>query len=321
LWKKLLTADKRRIKIIIEIMIFNFFFILSIIFAFVSDISMSFRLLKIEKYCNSEYSIASNKISSLGEIERRDLWKNVSNLEKKAIEMLGKNTNPTEVDKDEALKLLAKSFAVKSTDPFVQLAHEYNIAIDRHDKIEADRVLQLMKTVGLPPHISAVISKPQPTSVNNPMDLVEAVITEEVDAGSAFSDTVTEKIRVKVSAYYDPSKSDPNNGKYMFWYKVAIFNEGAEPVQVVARMWEVEKCRGEKEVVRGAGILGTQPIIAPGDVYNYESLCPLKVFPPKGKRILGSLSGAYTMCRGNMGQHNFTVKVSKLNLILPEPVA
>lgn len=104
----------------------------------------------------------------------------------------------------------------------------------------------------------------------------------------------------------------------MFWYKVAIYNEGPEPVQIVARMWEIEKCKGEKEVVRGAGIMSTQPIIPPGDVFTYQSVCPLKVFPPKGRRLLGSMSGAYTLCKGNMGQHNFTVKVSKFNLILPE---
>ena len=104
----------------------------------------------------------------------------------------------------------------------------------------------------------------------------------------------------------------------MFWYKVGIYNEGSEPVQIVARMWEIDKCRGDKEVVRGAGIMSTQPIIPPGDVFTYQSVCPLKVYPPKGKRVLGSMSGAYTMCKGNMGQHNFTVKVGKFNLILPE---
>ena len=71
---------------------------------------------------------------------------------------------------------------------------------------------------------------------------------EEVDPGSTFSDTVTDKIRVKVSSFYDRDKSDPAAGKFMFWYKVAIYNEGPEPVQIVARMWEIEKCRGEKEV-------------------------------------------------------------------------
>jgi uncharacterized protein affecting Mg2+/Co2+ transport len=71
----------------------------------------------------------------------------------------------------------------------------------------------------------------------------------------------------------------------------------------------------------GSGIMSTQPIIAPGDVFTYQSVCPLKVFPPKGKRMLGSMSGAYTMCKGNMGQHNFSAKVGKFNLILPEAIA
>jgi len=62
-----------------------------------------------------------------------------------------------------------------------------------------------------------------------------------------------DKVRVKASSFYDTKKSDPENGKYMFWYKIAIYNEGSEPIQVVGRTWEIEKCRGEKEIVRGAG--------------------------------------------------------------------
>jgi uncharacterized protein affecting Mg2+/Co2+ transport len=68
--------------------------------------------------------------------------------------------------------------------------------------------------------------------------------------------------------------------------------------QVVARSWDIEKFGGETETVRGSGIMSTQPIIAPGDTFTYQSVCPLKVFPPKGKRMLGSMSGAYTMCKG-----------------------
>eukprot|EP01035_Chromulina_nebulosa_P022677 gene22677-29362_t len=139
-----------------------------------------------------------------------------------------------------------------------------------------------MNSVGLPPHLNNLIQqKEKSTSLAGSEFLIE-----EVDPGTTFSDTITEKIRVKV----------------------AIYNEGPEPVQIVARMWEIEKCRGEKEIVRGSGIMSTQPIIPPGDVFTYQSVCPLKVFPPKGKRIIGNMSGAYTMCKGNMGQHNFTVK-------------
>ena len=198
----------------------------------------------------------------------------------------------------------------------MQLANAYSVAVDMNDLPECDRLLAAMKNTGVPPHIASLTSKRSQLSSSE-----KASNFEEVDAGSTFSDTVTEKVRVKVNSFYDAEKSDPSNGKYMFWYKVGIYNEGSEPVQIVARMWEIEKCKGDKEVVRGAGIMSTQPIIPPGDVFTYQSVCPLKVFPPKGKRVLGSMSGAYTMCKGNMGQHNFTVKVGKFNLILPESVS
>jgi len=91
--------------------------------------------------------------------------------------------------------------------------------------------------------------------------------------------------------------------QFMFWYKVSIHNEGIEPVQVVARAWDIEKMNGEKETVKGAGIMSSQPIIPAGEVFNYQSVCPLKFeHVPKGKRFLGAMSGAYTMAKGNMGQ-------------------
>lgn len=228
----------------------------------------------------------------------------------------GSGSGDDDANANEAVKLLARSIGLKKSDPFLQLADALSVALDKDDVAEVDRLVADMKSIGLPPHISSLVAR-QANQGTIGSDQSYDVDGEDIDAGSTFSDTVTEKIRVKVSSFYDSEKSDPANGKYMFWYKVGIYNEGSEPVQIVARMWEIEKCKGEKEVVRGAGIMSTQPIIPPGDVFTYQSVCPLKVFPAKGKRLLGSMSGAYTMCKGNMGQHNFTVKVGKFNLILP----
>lgn len=245
--------------------------------------------------------------------DRKELWKQVSRMEREAIDLLSEANGKSS---DEAFKLLSRSQALKKTDPFLQLAAAYSLAEDSGNTEECERLLAAMRNAGVPPHLSTLIQKKSVLALAS-----SEFVEEEVDIGSTFSDTVTDKIRVKVSSYFDADKSDPANGKFMFWYKVAIYNEGSEPVQVVARMWEIEKCRGEKEVVRGAGIMSTQPIIPPGDVFTYQSVCPLKIFPPKGKRILGSMSGAYTLCKGNMGQHNFVVKIGKFNLILPESVS
>lgn len=253
----------------------------------------------------------------LSEKERIDLWKTISKLEKDAVELLA---NGKEKSVEEAFKLLSQSVSLKKNDPFLHLADLYSTAVKDDKTEDCEKYMRAMKITNVPPHLSSLARLNERSSKESAEidDEEDVVIEEEIDAGSTFSDTVTEKVRVKVNSYYDTEKSDPDNGKYMFWYKVAIYNEGPEPVQIVARMWEIEKCKGEKEVVRGAGIMSTQPIIPPGDVFTYQSVCPLKVFPPKGRRLLGSMSGAYTLCKGNMGQHNFTVKVSKFNLILPE---
>ena len=256
-----------------------------------------------------------NTVSALSESERKELWKSISNLEKQAVQLLSQGDSRSGDNTEEAYKLFARSISLKNNDPFLKLSAQYSAALEEKDSKRCERLLATMKEIGAPPHIKAMIAQ---IKAQEPADERMLIIApEEVDTGSTFSDTVTEKIRVKVNSFYDPEKSDPDNGKYMFWYKVAICNEGVEPIQIVARMWEIEKCRGEKEVVRGAGVMSSQPIVAPGDVFTYTSACPLKVFPPKGKRVLGSMSGAYTMCKGNMGQHNFTVKISKFNLILP----
>lgn len=217
--------------------------------------------------------------------ERKDLWKKVSLLERRAVELL---TKGDEDSVTEAFKSLAESIHLKKSDPFLMLAENYGLAAEKKDIMECDILLAKMKNVGVPPHIAGLASKKALVIATSD---VEEDLPEDVDPGSTFSDTVTEKIRVKVNSFYDVEKSDPTQGKYMFWYKVAIYNEGPEPVQVVARMWDIEKCRGDKETVRGSGIMSTQPIIAPGDVFTYQSVCPLKVFPPKGKRMLGSMSG------------------------------
>lgn len=275
---------------------------------------------------NRLFSTAEDDVN-LSQQERKELWKAVSGMERQAIQGLS-SRSVTEEERNEALKLLALSVDMKNSDPFIKLSQQYAKAVRLGDQIDMARIFEALKLTGLPPHIENIINHQQPlerplsTSSSSTMTLEDGQVEmEEVDPGSMFSDTVTDKIRVKIFSFYDKQKSEPQQGKFLFWYKVAIFNEGTEPVQVIARMWEIEKCRGEKEVVQGAGVIGTQPIIPPGEVFTYKSACPLKVFPPRGKRIIGNMSGTYTLCKGNMGQHNFTVKVSKFNFILPSEVA
>ena len=227
--------------------------------------------------------------------DRIKLWKEVSQLEKEAVELLSTCKEGDEDMKEKAFGKLARSVILKNKDPFIELANNYNEATVKSDEEECKILLNQMEKIGLPPHLEGIqnnVISAAPSSSNddnstgegkNSIETVDlaALSDDDIDFSSTFSDTVTEKIRVKVNSFYDSEKSDPANGKFMFWYKVAIYNEGPEPVQIVARMWEIEKVGGTKETVRGAGVMSTQPIIPAGDMFTYQSVCPLKVFPQR----------------------------------------
>ena len=271
------------------------------------------------------------------EKNRRELWKEISSLEREAMEILSASYTSAAEQKEkkvEAYKLLSKSVGLKSNDSFMQLTNEYSKAEESGDIEIIKSVLDKMHEIGLPPHIASLVNVQRKKKEveraaelatidgdsNNNEEAGKKIEYENIDLSVCESEVTTEKVRVKITTFYDEASSDPDMGQYMFWYKVAIYNEGPEAVQIVARMWEIERYPTmEKEIVRGTGILQNQPIISPGDVFAYESKCPIKVFPPKGKRLLADMSGAFTACRCNMGQHNFPVKVGKVAFVLPMP--
>ncbi len=98
----------------------------------------------------------------------------------------------------------------------------------------------------------------------------------------------TEGVLVRVRPSYLAGQSDPDGGRWVWAYQVEIVNLGTEPVQLMARRWVITDATGHVETVRGPGVVGEQPLIAPGDSYSYASGCPLPT--PSG-----SMEGAYTM--------------------------
>lgn len=98
----------------------------------------------------------------------------------------------------------------------------------------------------------------------------------------------TEDIVVRVRPSYLAGQSDPESKRWVWAYQVEIENRGDESVQLLSRHWIITDARGRVEEVRGAGVVGEQPVIAPGDSYSYASGCPLGT--PSG-----SMVGAYSM--------------------------
>jgi ApaG protein len=100
--------------------------------------------------------------------------------------------------------------------------------------------------------------------------------------------TVTRDIEVLVTPRYLSERSSPDNG-YFFWaYTIEIKNRGAETVQLKTRHWRITDAHGRLQEVRGAGVVGEQPVLEPGGSFEYTSGVPLPT--PSGFMV-----GTYSM--------------------------
>ena len=102
------------------------------------------------------------------------------------------------------------------------------------------------------------------------------------------SDAVTNGIRVQVKARFDPSRSKPQQNQWFFLYTVTIANQGATTTQLISRHWVITDANGKVEEVRGPGVVGEQPVLAPGQSFEYTSGCPLNT-------SFGTMHGTYQM--------------------------
>jgi ApaG protein len=86
---------------------------------------------------------------------------------------------------------------------------------------------------------------------------------------------VTHQVKVTVDPTFEPDRSDPAEGRYFWRYDVEIANLGDVPVTLLERHWRITDGQGRQQEVRGAGVVGEQPTIQPGESFRYASGCPL----------------------------------------------
>jgi ApaG protein len=122
------------------------------------------------------------------------------------------------------------------------------------------------------------------------------------------SEAITQNIRVSVRAEYDPSRSRPNQSQWFFLYTVSISNEGRDTVQLISRHWVITDGMGKVEEVQGPGVVGNQPVLAPGQSFEYTSGCPLTT-------PFGSMHGTYQMI--NQGKEQFDIEIAPFTLTEP----
>ncbi len=119
---------------------------------------------------------------------------------------------------------------------------------------------------------------------------------------------ITRSIQVTVSPAYVEEQSSPADSRYFWSYTIEIVNLGLDVVQLRSRLWHITDANGRTEEVRGSGVVGKQPVLKPGESFEYTSGCPLST--PSGIMV-----GSYQM-QTEAGEM-FLVDIPAFSLDLP----
>jgi ApaG protein len=116
------------------------------------------------------------------------------------------------------------------------------------------------------------------------------------------------EIEVTVETQYLPEQSDPGSERFFFAYRIHITNVGSVAAQLVSRHWIITDAAGKVEEVRGLGVVGNQPLLQPGESFEYSSGCPLPT-------PVGTMKGTYQMVAEDGTR--FDAPISEFVLAMP----
>lgn len=131
-----------------------------------------------------------------------------------------------------------------------------------------------------------------------------------VTAGTR-SRALTRGILVEAQSSFLPERSSLRESYYFFSYQIRIENVGEETAQLLSREWMITDGDGKSQRVVGPGVVGEQPVLAPGGSFEYTSFCPLPT-------PVGSMQGRYRMLAAN--GERFEVEIAPFTLAVPSAV-
>ena len=120
---------------------------------------------------------------------------------------------------------------------------------------------------------------------------------------------VTHDIRISVKAKYSEEQSDPKVGRFLFSYRIRIENRSARTVQLLRRHWHIADSLSGPREVKGPGVVGETPVLAPGEHFTYNSFCDLR-------SGFGRMNGTYRM-RHTDDDSAFDVEIPSFDLCYP----
>ena len=116
-----------------------------------------------------------------------------------------------------------------------------------------------------------------------------------------------EHVKIKVKSTYIPNRSNPTKSQYLFSYVIKIINNNSFPIKLLSRHWNIKDAQDGVEDIYGPGVVGKQPIILPGEDFEYMSYCPLKT-------PIGFMKGEFCMIDDKKKEFDVEIKTFKLSV-------
>jgi ApaG protein len=120
---------------------------------------------------------------------------------------------------------------------------------------------------------------------------------------------ISEGVEISVEIFYQSDYSNPMNQEFMFAYRITLENHNNFTVKLLRRHWFIFDSNGEHREVEGEGVIGIQPVLKPGETYQYVSGCNLKT-------EMGKMHGTYQMENQN-NKEFFKVNIPSFDMIVP----
>lgn len=124
------------------------------------------------------------------------------------------------------------------------------------------------------------------------------------------STQVTHGIKISVETQFQSEHSVVEHRHFLFSYRITIENNSEYTVQLISRHWDIYDSSSEHSEVDGEGVVGEQPVLEPGELFEYESACSLTT-------DMGKMSGRYMMER-KVDKARFYVNIPEFELIVPQ---
>ena len=120
---------------------------------------------------------------------------------------------------------------------------------------------------------------------------------------------ITDGIKISVETFFQPDYSNPANNEFMFAYRITIENTNDFQVKLLRRYWKIYDSNGTTKEVEGEGVIGVQPVLNPGERYQYVSGCNLKT-------EIGKMHGSY-LFENMVTKKEFSVLIPAFEMSVP----